>query len=451
MVKRDISKLTKYELSQILCVPTDKIKIDEILSNKILKVGKYKAKDFIYNCFVSRTSNYYRILMDYYRNKSYDKNITHGDFWIDRIEKFYKGEILLKENKVTAKEFKNFINSDSSWGCGDPSLNQFFNNLTEALAVKAYDVVLKEDKLELRYYINSLSEDIYGINEYDEFIYKEGTLLNKLLNVKDDGCGKGEVLIAFLTNGRVSGFKNNYDILLPNGKKLEVKCSHNSFRLGTDGVATNFTFYNEILGARTIIKNLFNQFGDKLKEFISEELFNLAMYFITEGDFKTENALSSAIDKGELSKKRLTKITNFFYIANTETKDYWNEYKIIKDVHNCKYETTSGNDKDIINVFREIKYVRNPKAFRKDIEEELHNYFNSKDYLIVFDEKIKKTTVCTSADQLSIECISQFGLKVNLKSTDYQPLDYLQSRAYDEHINNPKMSFCEIYRELLCV
>ena len=274
-----------------------------------------------------------------------------------------------------------------------------------------------------------------------------------ILNIKDDGCGKGEVLIAFLYEGcKISGGSESFDALLKNGSKHELKslAIWATFRAGTKGSISKQEFYKNITRSRDVLKTLIDQIGkNTFKNLVSPELYALSMQILERGDYrKNRGSISSAIDIAELNPTRLDLIELWFYLAYVETSNFNREYEIRQNVFTNEYEVEDDDLTKLINVLRSLKYVINPLKFQIDIKTSIQNWFKGIDSLIIFNEKEKFTSVVTDPEELVLEMISQNGLKVKEKRCSKNTINYAE-KTFDLWKKDNSLNFYELYSKLL--
>ncbi len=371
------------------------------------------------------------------------KNLTHKDHWNNRL-KMYEEEQLVLIKKTKPRKEKN-------WGKGE-KINGFLNDIlqiSEPIANKVKCIIEKFDPNEIEYRMHSL-QDIYEILELTENIFKECTLLNELFNTKDDGLGKGEVLISFLLKSCVSGTSKNYDILVYDGKKIEVKSpfsATSSFRFGTKGGIGNYKFFTFIIDTRTVLRMLTAQIGkESFKSLVSKELYELSMLLLKTGNFTIEkDALSSAIDSAEINADRFMLIELWFCLAHIETTNMNLTRSIKQDIFTKEYEANLAEMKFI---FRSIPYVENPLRLIRDIDSEIKKCFKGIDYLVVFKEKEKNISICSSASEITMSEISQNGIKVIEKKHREKKDNVMEVFRMWKEDNT--INFYETFRKIQC-
>lgn len=459
--RTNLSDINDFTLCQILGVKCSSlIKRDEIYKD-IEKVYEFKSTDLVLdilpsiNCksiynkdllkFINAFIQHYNLDLNINKIKKWSiedfnkiKSLTHKDYWYYKINLYKQGLIIIKERKQ--KELK-----QQEWGYSDVSINNYLNNIPYNVTNKVLNIFDQTTFHEINKYIYSC-ESIYDILELKNEIFTEGTFLNKIFNIEETkGSGKGEMLIAFLFKGKCLGPSSKFDILLDNGCRIEVKATNLSFRFGTKASIGNYNFYTNIISARNIIRELIKQLGQKFKQIVSQEFYDLSTCIIQEGDFTKENAISSAIDSAEVSEKRFNLICLWFFLAYVETHKFNYAYTIKQDVFTKQYEVFDNDYHKLINVLKSLEYVNNPLKLNEDINLELHKCFEGIDYLVIFKEKDNDISICTTADEIMMSCISQNGIKVIEKDKDKK--DYLKE-TFKLWSKNKECNFYECYNNL---
>jgi hypothetical protein len=463
MVRKDLHYLNQTMLSQIIGVnSTALIKRDDIYKDiEIVNGFKYNDK-IVNNIKTMHCSNYKKNILDYLEylitsNKlnlnvknikkwSNDyfkmfKDVTHQHVWYYRINLYNNNCIHIQDKKPREKTLQDwgFSNKDSS-------INNYLNNIPNLMAAKALDIFHKTDFHEIYSMIHSC-ESIYDVQDLSDLIFNENSLLNKLFNIEEvKGSGKGEALVTFLLKGKTLGSAFRYDIHLDNGNRIEIKSTHLPFRFGTKASIGNYEFYRIIIQARDTISLLIKQFGkEAFKSLVSYNFYSLSLQIIQEGDYTKELAISTAIDSAEVNRERIDLIRLWFFLAHVETYNFDHSYTIKQDVFTKKYEVQDNDPTKLINTLRHLKYVINPSQLLEDVNIETKKCFDGIDYLIIFKEKEKKISICTSADQIMMYSISQNGIKF-IERTENKPDTMLESLYIWSE--NKEQNYYDIYRNL---
>lgn len=347
--------------------------------------------------------------------------VTHRHFWNYRLYLYHSGWLIVNPKKVKEKEKIN-------WGFSYEPINEYLNSLPQALANKANQAIKQADYHQVYSLIHS-AESIYDILDFKDDIFSEGTLLNKLFNIKDEagGTGRGEALVPFFVKSKAIGNADKFDNLSHNGFRGEIKApgQNASYRFGTKASVGNYKFYANILRARSVLRHVVDQLGPEFQYVVSPKFYSLSMQFLREGNYREERALSTALDSAELNQDRLTAISLWFFMAHIETCKYDKSYTISQNVFSKKYDAEGDIDPlKIINALQSLDYVQDPLKFSSDIDKEIHECFKGLDYIIIFREKENKITICESADELMIDSVSQNGIKVvekNLRNREDYP------------------------------
>lgn len=465
-MRKNLSKINDYTLAQIIGI--NNFKRDDLYRDIEIANGySYDEPILPLLLIINRRGNYNKNLLDYINNiimvYDYDidieeidewsdedfelfKDITHKDFWNFRLKMFYNGFIKIQE-KPKIK------NNEINWGYSDISINKYLNNIPTVLANKAYK--LFENKFEE---VTSLiwceTNDIYSINNYKDLIFSEGNLFNDLFNLKEESLGRAEALMAFVfEDSKIMGISDNFDLKLKNDIKIEIKAPNgHSFRFGTKGSVGNYKFFTNILETRKVLKQLMFQMGSNFKKNVSKDFYLLSTLLLKEGNFKIENALSTAIDSAEISSSRLNLIGLWFFMAHIETYNYNenNENGLVQDIFTNEYLNryeVDRNRNELINVLKSLEYVKNPFKLRQDIDEEIKECFKGIDYLICFNIKLKEINIYTSADDIIIDSISQNGIKV-IERKYKNNIDTFKEDAFEIWQKNKDKNYYNIYSNL---
>jgi len=466
MERQDLTCINDFVMSQILGVSQSNFYRDNIFKN-LENVNNLLPNEPIVDYIKApsyKRNKYNKNLLDFVDNIIIDKNLdleiedidiwddedfsifseyTHNDFWNFRILLYNEGIITIK-NKI--KKPQKLID----WGYSDPSVNCYLNNITNSIANKTYNVIKTTDPHEVYslIYCEGIN-DVINIKNYEDEIFKQNSLFNNLLNTKDEGVGKGEVLIAFMFKSKQIGTYDSYDLLLDNGLKTEVKCPDGkSFRFGTKASAGNYKFFSKILEARSVLRILINQLGDNFKNMISKPFYQLSTQFLQEGDYKNQRAISSAIDAGELNKEVINLINLWFYLAHTETYGFNPNFDpidldIFTKYYNTRYGLVGSTD-GLVNVLYSLEYVKYPWKFKWDIENEIKDCFKGIDRLVIFNENYKEVNVYLNTNGIAFDCISQNQIKVIEKK--YQKnINAFVEDAYKQWKENIELDFYELY------
>jgi hypothetical protein len=421
-------------MSQILGVNQSKIKRD-VIHKDLLNVNGYKPNQSIIFLLINikKNSIYNKNLLEFVDNiiicEDLDIDLndinyleekelqifeeyTHRDFWYYRIRLYKQDFLNIKKKKIKNEE-------PIDWHYSNQDINNFLNNLPKSIVNKTYEILQKADSHDVNSYIYIEDSDINAIQNYDASIYKKGTLLNNLYNVRDEAIGKGEVLVAYLfKNCKINGVSASFDALFTDDTRNEIKSPSNSgsYRFGTKAGVGNYNFFTNIIESRKVLKNLFNQLGEKyLKKILDPNFFELSKDFLKKGNFKKERALSSAIDAVEINGSNFNLITLWFFMAHIQTWGFENNCGLIQDVFTKDYRNSYGlvgDQSELIYVLSSLEYVKNPLKLKKDINKEIKRCFDDIDNLVIFDEKCKLISICTSSDEIMMHTISQNGIKV---------------------------------------
>jgi len=465
-MNKDIKHLSLDELSKILGTTGNNIKRDPIYKD-IIKVNKQNPQTtlFSYIPFISKRKKHDRLLIDYINDINYInildldieemdnwcdedllpfKEYTLYDFWHYLINLYESGYIEISLKTETIKE-KNI-----DWGFDDdPSINVFLNKLPSEIDVKTKMIFDTSDMSDVYSFIG-IEEDspIENIYNYQDLIYQPGHLLNKLFNVKIEGVGKGEVLCAFLFSGRINGVSDNYDLLTNQGEKIEIKSPNkSSFRFGTKAGVGNYNFYKNIEYTCKMAKQLIEKHNNDIKNSVSDDLYTLLKMLSSDKEFRENSiAIFSRVNSAEISSSILELIDLFYHIAHTELHDSEFDLQkdfIYEDVFNKKYITNS----DIYNVLKSIEYVENPEKFKIDIDEEIKSFFNNIDKILLFNEFDKEIYLYNSHKDISVQCISQGGLKVIGKNI-FKDNNNIKE-TFEKWKKNKELNFYELYKNTL--
>jgi len=339
------------------------------------------------------------------------KGATNKKFWKYRLDAYENQYLIFKEKE------KKIPKKEDLWHEGNENINNFLNNIPKSLRGKTLDVLHDSDMYEVNDYIYC-EEDIFNLDLYDSSIFNEGTFLNKLYFIREDGIGKGEVLISYLfKNSSINGQSESFDIILGNKEHVEVKSINDTrcFRFGTKAGIVNYKFYREILYNRKALKDFIRKNGiEKFKKLVNIDLYDLSLRLI--GD------LSDAINSGELSPSKLELINLWYALAHIET------------------------DKSFAKEFHSLFYVKDPMSLVPKINKEIKSFFKNINYLIVFDEKEKQTRICTSPDEIAMDTISQNGIKVAEKSC-LRKMDNSLEKAFKLWSKDNSLDFYKMYTD----
>lgn len=470
----NLSGINNYTMAQILGVNPQNFERD-IIYQDLEIVNGYKPFETLDVCLetIDKKGQYNKNLLEYIDNLIISEDLTseiedlnvdeidnwdessislfskytHQDFWRYRINLFREGALNIKEK---VKKKKDFIN----WGYSDSSINMFLNSLPIEMANKAHEILIHSDYHEIRSLIFSGGNDIMSIQDYRELIFTEGSLLNKLFNIKNEGSGKAEVLVAFLFPSRVIGIGDSYDIEMLIKILLEIKVPNkSSFRFGTKGSINNFTFFSNILESIKVLRHLIKQLGHNFEKMVPPEFFELSNQLLQKGNFKRERAISSAVYSAEINAERMHLIQLWFYLAHSLTYNFdFNSNPIDFDIFSKEYRMRNEFREDLsnlINVLWSLEYVREPWKLKEDIKQEIKNCFKGIDYLICFNEKDKEINIYTSADDLVVDSISQNGIKIIEKKYKKKENTSLEDafRKWNEIKDKSSINFYDIYLE----
>lgn len=455
-MRKNLSKINDFKMAQILGSSNFK---RDIIFKDLITVNSYLPTDSISTLLVDidKKSNYNKNLLNYVSNiiliNDYDiyiedlkewadddfslfDNYCHKDLWDYQISLFKQGILDIKDKPKKEEPSQN-------WGHSDVSINNYLNCLPKSIASKALDVINKADPYEVKTFIFcEEGNDTDSLLQYTDIIFKEGTLLNKLFNIKEEGSGKAEALESFLFPSKIMGISDSFDVLLDNGKRIEIKSPNRaSFRLGTKASIGNYIFFSNILKARSVLKKLVNQLGSTFKNTVSEEFYELSMQFLAKGNFKVKRALSSAIDSAELSGERLHLISLWFYLAHEEMSKL--DTVLIKELVPYDRYEVHGNG-SLLYVLNSLEYVKNPNQLKYDIEKELEECFNNIDELHIYNEKDKTISILTSSKDLIIDTISQNGIKA-IERKYKKKISNILEETYYEWKDKTNVSFYDLY------
>lgn len=374
----------------------------------------------------------------------------HKDFWKWQLHRAIDGEIKLKEKKIKSKEIIDYH---------FPELpNKFLNNILPVLRSDAINVFTKHDLDTILDFCGCEDSSIYSIRQYEKEIFTEGHLLNDLYNISNDAIGKGEVVSCFLyKDSTINGITASFDLQLQNTEYgVEIKAPKmSSFRIGVNGSIGSSFFFTEILEARKKLRILIKQLGKKrFKEYVGEDFFELSKQLLTEGDYRKERALSSAIDYAELSATRLELIKLWFYLAN-KTIGWLSDNKsgVYLDeefgVYRCKYGDMTKNttDYDVLTALTFLRYVKNPELFEEDLQLEVNGWFKHIGVLVVFNEKEKTISIYESPEEIVVDAISQNGFKV-IEKKYRKNVNKSMDIALQLCEINPERNFYQTYCEI---
>ena len=371
-------------------------------------------------------------------------NTTHRDLWEYRKLLYKNGWIKVKQKAKNEK--------GHSWGFGNDGINKLLGSLPDKMAHKAFSILVNNMSDANEYF--SCIDHVDELVDYTDEIFRDGSFLNSLYNIQEIGGGKGEVLVAFLTGGTTMGTSTKYDVMSANGQRIEIKAptSDSSNRFGNKGVASQYDFYKVIIRTRNLCRDLVRQLGDEYKTCVSEQLYNLTTQLIKDGDYVNEEALSSAIDCGEINKTTLRKIKLFFILAHIEIQPYDGTYTVMQDVFNSQINVfgIDNNAKNIISALRSIEYVNDPLKFSIDMENAVKQCFEGVDALVMFRENRSTINIINSGDQISMDGISQNGLKIIEKSIKNKRKKDLEEEAFIKWQKNSHLNFYrQVYLPLL--
>lgn len=313
------------------------------------------------------------------------------DFWKYQIE-LNKSTIL---SEIAKDEYdKNFENID-------PSSN-FINNIPKSLQNKALNIV--NDNREEDYYLNACENTVWGLQNYQQELFNEGTFLNDLYECKSEGIGKGEIVSAYLINkSYINGTSESYDLItFEDKKRSELKSMpswNSSYKIGTKGGIGQSKFYNNITAAIRLMNEFLNDPGEEyFKQYVSNDFYLLTKQFLNE---------TIDILRGEIYTKELILIELWFFMAHTELYKINHSNDIKQNLISRKFES-EGN---LLKALESLRYVKDPLNFQKDIKTDIEKFFDI-DYLVVFDEKRKIVSIVTSPEELTLDVISQNNLKI---------------------------------------
>ena len=431
----DLKEIDNITLSKIFCNKSSLIKRTPI-NEDLDRIAFFNPDEpLIESLFLlEKSTSYYRVGIEWLKDYMFDKEEIEVDLDnfdeldesdIKRLKgatnkKFWKYRLLAYKNQyLTFKEKEKKIpKKEDLWHEGNNNINNFLNNIPKSLRGKTLDVLHDSEMHNVNDYIYC-EEDINNLDLYDSSIFSEGEFLNKLFIIREDGIGKGEVLISYLfKNSSINGQSESFDIVLGNNEHVEVKSINatRSFRFGTKAGIVNYKFYREILYNRKMLKNYIEKIGiDKFKKSVNKNLYDLSIRLIDD--------LSVAINSGELSPSKLELINLWYVLAHMET------------------------NKSFIKEFCSLFYVKDPMSLIPKINEEIKTFFRNIDYLVVFDERDKQTRICTSPEGIAMDNISQNGIKVAEKNCARKRDDSLE-KAFKLWSKDNSLNFYKMYTDL---
>jgi len=371
---------------------------------------------------------------------------THGDYW--KYLTTFNGRDL---KEITKEEKKQIIIEDR----GYPNVvNRFLHNIGINSLRKKVERILERYPLdEIMEYCYCEDCDIDNLVIYKE-AFKPGHLLYDLYHANDIAVGRIEILILFLyRDSTIQGSNDSFDVLLRNGKTVEVKESDDaSFRTGVNGSIVNSDFYHELVDTRNMIKRLFQQLGEeRLKEFMTPAFFKLSKDILEEGNIKNQRAISSAISSGEISRGRLDLLELWYFYAHTIVDDFENSAGLVQDVYSKEYKISYGlitEKRELINVLGSLKYVQEPLKFKSDFQSEINGWFAHFDHLVTGNKKRSVFGVFDTPKRLQVEAISQSNFKLIEKNPNKR-VDTSKEKAFEEWNEMPyEMDYYEMYKKI---
>jgi len=461
MIRNNITGIKKYTLMQIL--GTKNFSRDNIYSD-LNDVNGYKPDETLDNCLkiINKRGNYNRYLFNFVNSliirDNLDINIkkikkwvekdffifskyTHRDLWNYRLRLYKDGALKIKQRPEREEKHYDWPGWEH-----DASINDYLNNLPSTTASKTNFVLKKHNIYEIYSLIYSLQgNNLEEIFKYSSIIWQYGSLLNDLYNIKDDGVGKGEVLVAFLFGCKIMGVGDSFDVCI-NGEFIEIKAPNGlSFRFGTKASIGLYEFFKNILVTRERLKDLVNQLGeDNFRKLVDPNFFELSKQLLTKGN-RNERAISSAIDCAEISSFTLSLIELWFFMAHTEIEHLIDHtHDICQDIFTKKFYIK--DNKSLINVLSSLKYVMDPLKFKQDMEKEIKECFKGLNKLLIWNENNKEINIYYNANDIVIDSISQNGIKVIEKK--YKKIDTTIEDTYEIWKENKNLDFYELYSNL---
>lgn len=308
------------------------------------------------------------------------KRITEAPLFPEQINQI---PTTLKQKLVKAKKQKQFQTFlDNLPGGQTPDMMiAFLKKLTPA----------EQDQFVKKLYSVKTVEDI------DKADYSSGVTA-KLFDLEPKGIGKAELFLAMMVaNSKVSGGGESYDLLVNGVKKYEVKDyrtgEQKGIRLGTKGKVNRFVFWQEVMKTLSAITNLIATNGI---QFIKDvELKRL---------IEELNERSSTIEKGELNKTDIRKLTELYFKLNSISQSDSTGYTyvtfrgpnaepisfVIDEIPTKLKKSVTinlkarGASESLMVELRRLKYVRNPNEFTIDMQAAVDQAVGNEIPFIVF-------------------------------------------------------------------
>ena len=331
-----------------------------------------------------------------------------------------------------------------------------------------------EPKLAAIKFINSLDdetleekffEELYGTKAPTETMKLPGGFETELFNIDAKGIGKGELWGAWkFEDAEIQGGSESFDLAIGTETKYEVKDysgkkakdgrseteNKSAIRVGVEGSVSKYAFWNQILETVNKVKkanavsNVWRKLpggteGSESKDWI--QLFGK--------DGLKDYIIDRVVDKmkivtGEFNKTDTTKFIEFYTTFNKLLADIGetsinqisargpNQKPVsiviepipLEDIPETGEITLNVTDRtggptatSVINYMKELKYVRNPEAFMKDVNAAVADIINEgqADYWMVFRGKASDINVKiiskARASEFQFSTISQNGIK----------------------------------------
>lgn len=257
---------------------------------------------------------------------------------------------------------------------------------------------LADEFVNMLYSYDSINENILNSINLNAGISKE------LFNLKPDGMGKGEILLAAMFKGaEAQGGTTSYDLLF-NGKQYELKDYSNpkkknaSIRLGTKGNVTRFRFWDEITATLKRIDQLRGIDKPKfdLDNLLDQPLMDAISYLTSRKEF---------ILAGNLNLTDKLWVDRFYQEANKINSNVQGYTNIILRGPNAEpiemsiepinspegtsftihpIRDESRNLMYINTELRRLKYVRNPELLDVDMQDAVNKIVGDDLTFIIF-------------------------------------------------------------------
>jgi hypothetical protein len=351
--------------------------------------------------------------------------LTHQDFWDwicdnyeepEEIQKGVKYDLEIPDfvahhapDAESLEKLKDFLSSIPNIPTIAIEIEKFFSSLSFA-EFKEFFKLIKSKKDPRKLDISIL----------------DNPLLQKIFNIEPKEVGKAEILYAFLFQGcQIQGGSSPYDAVVKNSaldNTFELKAQDTgAYRVGKDNI--RFFGFSEEFDKTFDITEKISKFD--LSCVFSKDLRNMIQ--------KILGTVRDEWERLEVNKGSFRDLQIFYFMLHS----YFHEnppQNVVVSVfdpftytHTFQYESVS----DIIPLFKDIKYVRDPDSFWPDLDKVPQEYFkkNGKvDYLQAFKEN--EITTSTEKD-LGFYTITQGGVRI--METKYLPNRiFLEHRAWEK-------------------